>query len=391
MTPDKTISRGSGTSLTRLLPKAYRRPKKRRGKVILYWYAYRGREAPLLARFEGATLEEAEAAEQKGFPALAAAFEKHRKPTLSPGFMRALVRDFEKHKLPDMAPDTQRVWKGHLTKIEAFFGDTSLMEIQATPDKYGRGDSARRLIIDWHKKIAQWDPSEKRYRRARTANYRLTVLARVLSWAKGEERIRYNAAEGIERLDEGPGRASITWTPEELKAFLKHCKPHVARGVRMATLTGLRMKDVIELRWDQVEKDVIRRPTSKSRKKQSAAIPIYPDLRDLLAECKAACPEVGDGRVLVNTHKQGWKSASGFDSSMRPAITAYREAGGADKHFHDLRGNAATAMYLGGVSLRLIGLVMGWSEGEVPNRIRDYVDLDAVSRVMAAAGSHSSA
>jgi integrase len=387
MTPDRPSSKASGRSLTKLLPKAYRRPKKNAGGFTIYWYAYRGREAPILKQFDGATREDAEAAELAGFAALATAYTDNRKPRLNPSFMRALIRDFERLKLPETAPSTQKVWKGHLREIEAFFGDTSLTAMQARPDENGVcvGPTAKQVIIAWHKKQAVWDPKAKAYRHPRTANIRLTVLARVLSWAVYEQRILYNEAAEIKRLDEGPGRASITWSPEDLEAFLWHCPPPVERAVRMAALTGLRLEDVVKLTWDQVEKDVIRRPTSKSRRKQLAAIPIYPALRKLLEECRAACPQVGDGRVLVNTRRKGWKTADAFDSSMRPSIDAFRAAGGPDNHFHDLRGNAATAMFIGGVSMRQIGLVMGWTDDEVPNRLNDYVDLDAASRAMAAA------
>ena len=366
-----------------MLPKAYRRPLRKGGKVYIYWYSSRDPGAIQIGRFEGATLEEAQKAEREGAAQLTERYAALFAPKHNPDFMSALVRDFMRIRVPEMAPSTQKVWKGHLREIIDFFGDTSLRGMQQKPDQHGKGTSARALIKAWHKKVAGWDADLKVYRHPRTANYRLTVLARVLSWAKDEERIQYNAAEGIERLNEGPGRAAITWKPDELEAFLKLCPAPVARGIRMAALTGLRMKDVVELTWDQVEPNVIRRPTSKSRGKQLAAIPLYPALRLLLDECKAACPEVGDGRVVVNGKGRGWKSADSFDSSMRPSIAAYRKAGGADKHFHDLRGNAATAMYLGGVNLRQIGLAMGWSEGEVPNRINDYVDLTEAARAMA--------
>lgn len=369
------------------LPGAYRRPKKRDGKVIIYWYLDREKGAPLLGRFEGATLEEAEAAEKAGEGALAKAYgEHHATPKSNPAFMRALIRDFERIELPGMAKSTQKVWRGHLREIEDFFGNTSLRAMQAQPDERGRGESARALIKAWHRKQAKPD-ADGNPTQPRTANIRLTVLTRVLNWGVDEERLYRNAAAKIERLDEGPGRASIIWTPDELRAFLKHCTPETARGVRLAALTGLRMADVVGLQVSDIQADVIRRPTSKSRRKQRAAIPLYPALRELLAECITDGRQVG--QVLLNSRGKGWRSADSFDSSLRPAIDAYRAAGGVEKHFHDLRGNAATAMYQGGVGLRLIAMAMGWSEREAENRIHDYVDLSEAARVMQAANRGS--
>lgn len=346
-----------------MLPGAYRRPRQKGGKWYIYWYESRERGAAQLGCFKGATLAEAEAAERAGAAEIAARYAAITRPQLNPGFMMALIRDFERIELPKMAASTQKVWKGHLRQIEEVFGDTSLRAIQQ------RG--ARGLIKRWHEGMGA---------QPRTANYRLTVLVRVFNWGVDEERLNRNPAAGIDRLDEGPGRASIVWTPHELDALIRLCPPHVARGVRLAALTGMRMADVVDLNWNDIEDDVLRRPTSKSRRKQRASIALYPALRELLAEC----PKVGP-KVLTNTRGRPWKSADSFDSSLRPAIDAFRAAGGPPKHFHDLRGTACTLMYRGGLTTRQIALALAWSEREVENRINDYVDLDAAARVMAAA------
>lgn len=346
-----------------MLPGAYRRPLRKGGKVYIYWYAGRGRGAKRIGRFEGATLAEAEAAEKEGAAAVAELYASLKRPTLNPGFMLALIRDYERLELPKLAATTQKVWKGHLRQIQDVFGDTSLTGMQQK--------GARSLIKRWH---------EGMKKQPRTANYRLTVLTRVLSWGVDEERLSQNKAAGIERLDEGPGRAHIVWTPAESASLLRHCTPQVARAVRLAMMTGLRKEDVVSLNWSDIEDDVIRRPTSKSRRKQRASIALYPALRELLAEC----PKIGP-KVITNSRGRPWKNADSFDSSLRPAL----DASGVDKHFHDLRGTAATYMYAGGLKPRQVALALGWSELEAERRINEYVDLDAAARVMAAV-SHGS-
>jgi integrase len=348
-----------------LLPGAYRRPLRKGGKVYIYWYESREPGAAQLGRFEGRTLAEAEAAERVGAADVAAKYADLAQPRVNPGFMLSLIRDFEQLELPKMMPTTRKVWRGHLAKIEVMFGETSLRAMQRK--------GARGLIKRWHEGMSA---------QPRTANYRLTVLTRLLNWGVDEERLARNPAAGIRRLAEGPGRAGITWTPHELDAFLRLCTPHVARAVRLAALTGMRLGDVVDLNWSDIEADVIRRPTSKSRGKQRASIALYPALRTLLDEC----PKLGP-KVITNSRGAPWKSGDSFDSSMRPAIDAFRKAGGADKHFHDLRGTACTLMVAGGLTTRQIALALGWSEREVENRINDYADLDAVARTMAAANA----
>jgi integrase len=346
-----------------VLPGAYRRPLRKGGRCYIYWYESREPGAEQLARFAGKTMAEAEAAEKAGAADLAARYADLLKPRAHPGFMLSLIRDFETHEFPKLSPTTRKVWRGHMAKIEIVFGETSLRAMQRK--------GARQLIKRWHEGMGA---------QPRTANYRLTVLTRLLNWGVDEERLARNPAAGIRRLDEGPGRAAITWSAHELEAFLRLCTPHVARGVRLAALTGMRLGDVVDLNWSDIEADVIRRPTAKSRRKQRASIALYPALRTLLDEC----PKVGP-KVITNSRNAPWKSGDSFDSSLRPAINAFRQAGGADKHFHDLRGTACTFMVAGGLTSRQIALALGWSEREVENRINDYADLDAVARAMAAA------
>jgi len=380
-----------------MLPGAHRttrwKGKAPNRKLYVYWLAWRGRGAPVIGSFNGRTVEEVALLEQAAAVDLAAKYAEARKShQQAPGFMSSLIADYRSDAFPQLAPSTQRVWKGHIDKIEAVFGETSLKAMQV------RG--ARKLIKRWHEKVGkpvpfkdlvagkikispddharlldQWQdiakPDTMIYTQARTANIRLTVLTRILSFGVDEETIDKNPASGIKRLDEGPGRAAITWSDGELSALLSNCPPHVGRAVRLAAMTGLRLADVVTLNWSEVEEFAIVRPTLKSRRKQRGSIPLYPDLRALLDEF----PRVGP-KVVTSSYKRPWKNADSFDSSLRPALKAC----GVKKHFHDLRGTACTFMYRGGLEKRAIALALGWSESEVEERINDYVDLAGAAR-----------
>ena len=86
--------------------------------------------------------------------------------------------------------------------------------------------------------------------------------------------------------------------------------------------------------------------------------------------------------VLTNTDKRPW--ATGFGSSFGTAKTRAK----VDKHFHDLRGTAATKLYValrqGDVSdkeaKREIAEIMTWSEKYVDALIDRYVNRDALLR-----------
>jgi integrase len=55
-----------------------------------------------------------------------------------------------------------------------------------------------------------------------------------------------------------------------------------------------------------------------------------------------------------------------------------------DLHFHDLRGTAATRFYNAGLSVRVIGEIMGWEEDHVARIIRRYVGRSAAIKALIA-------
>lgn len=337
-----------------MLPGAHRVVIRKSGKTRIYWYAGRERGAPSLGIFSAPTLAEAEALQRAAAKEIAERYASFARPQLAPGYMSSLIADFRKDALPALAASTRKVWGGHIDAIDAVFGATSLRGMQR------RG--ARTIIKRWHETMRATP---------RTANYRLTVLSRILSWGVDEERLERNPAARIARLDEGPGRAAIVWKPAELDRLLGHCSHEVARAVRLAALTGLRLGDVVDLNWSEVEGGFIDRRTRKSNRRQRVVIPIYPDLRALLDEC----PKIGP-KVITNSRGKPWKNGDAFDSSLRPALTA----AGVGKHFHDLRGTAATRMRAAGLSIPQIAAAMGWSDTEAERIVPRYVDLAAVAR-----------
>ena len=336
-----------------MLPGAHRVIRRKSGRVYLYWYAYRGRNAPQLGVYCGTTLQEVQEKERLDAKGLAAAYAQLASKPLRRENMAYLIKEYEANRLPQLAPSTQRVWGGHIAEINEVFGKTSLRAMQA------RG--TRSLIKKWHLGMGA---------QPRTANYRLTVLVAILSWGIDEQIIDSNPAHKIERLDEGIGRADVVWSPDELTALLSNCKPEVARAVRLAALTGLRLSDTIGLNWSDITPNAIRRRTQKSRKKQTAVIRRYPALDQLLAEC----PKIGP-KVITNSRGKPWKNGDSFDSSFRQSLKAC----GVDKHFHDLRGTAATQMYIAGLSLRDIGIALGLSEAETEPTIRKYIDIAGIA------------
>lgn len=344
-----------------MLPGAHRVVIRKAGRVRIYWRSGRERGAVTFGNFAGDTLAEAEALERAAAGDLARRYSELVRPSTAPGYVAKLIEDYIAS--PDfarLAASTRRVWRGHLDAIKDIFGSTTLDAMQR--------EGSRALIYEWRDTMATTP---------RTANIRLTVLARVFSWGVDHERIKRNPAQGVSRLDEGPGRAEIIWHDDELARLVNACPPPVARAVRIAALTGLRKADVVALAWSDVDfaRGVIDRATLKSGRRQRAVIPILPELRAVLDEC----PRIGP-LVLTNAQGRPWRTADSFDSSFRPALNAC----GVDKHFHDLRGTAATRFFAAGLSVAEVARIMGWREAEAERIADRYMDRRAVVEGIAA-------
>lgn len=162
-------------------------------------------------------------------------------------------------------------------------------------------------------------------------------------------------------------RSDIVWEDPELALLEQHAGKELWWVVRLALLTGLRKGDLLKLSWSHVKKTHIQITTGKSKHRRSALVPMYEELEEFLA----SLPRY-DGvlTVLTNTRGQPW--GSGFNSSWRRLKTAAKVT----KHFHDLRGNAATVMYRAGLSEEAIAECMAWSVDTVKAIIKKYVNLD---------------
>ena len=255
-----------------------------------------------------------------------------------------------------LADSTRKNWSPWLDRIADYFGGLRIAQ-------FDRPEQIRPIIRRWRN---QWVD------KPRTADYAMQVLSRVLSHAVEEGMIAGNPCEGIKRLYSGD-RAEIIWNESDIAALKKTCSVEIAYAVDLVAHTGLRLGDLMRLSWSHVGNDAIEFATGKSRGRRAAIIPIYDDLRTVLARIPKRSPA-----VLTNSRGRPW-TADGFGSSFN---TAKKEAGIADRdlHFHDLRGTAATKFYIAGLSIRVIAEILAWSEDQVERIIRRYVARGAATR-----------
>jgi integrase len=311
-------------------------------KGRVYYYAWRG--GP---RLRG----------KPGSPEFIASYnEAHEnRRTLDDGRFRSLVvlyRASDAYK--ELAASTKRNWAPWLDRLADHFGELRVAQ-------FDRPEKIKPIIRKWRNKYAKTP---------RTADYGLQVLSRVLKHAVELGKIASNPCEGIEQLYT-VNRSEKIWTDADISRLKAACSPEIGFAVDLAAATGLRMGDLLRLCWSHVHDDAIIIATGKSRFRREAIVPLYDDLRDLLAR-------IPKRSTTILTNKQGrpWRDFSSTFSKLMKSV-GLNETG---LHFHDLRGTAATRFYTAGLSERVIAEIMGWEEEHVAKIIRRYVGRAAATK-----------
>lgn len=340
-------------------PGANRIVRRTAGGVTIDWYAYRGKGAPRLASYSGASAAAAERAEADGAAALAAAWSHATAPRASKAFMAGLIVAYrESPAWKNLAPSTQAQWRRWLDQIHADFGDLSLKAMASK--------GARALVLEWRDCYAD---------RPRTADYAMQVLSRLLSWAMDREMIERNVAEGVTGLYRAD-RSEQIWSPAQIEAACQASPAHVGAAIRLLAHTGLRLGDAVRLTWAAVDLGAgeIVWKTSKSRGRREAVVPVTHALRAILDAVPQRSPV-----VLTTSAGRPWSSAGALSHAIQNAAGKAQ----VERRTHDLRGTAATNLVAAGLSYPQVAMILAWTETEVERIARRYVSKGAVSRSIA--------
>lgn len=329
------------------LPQPYRVTAK--GRV--YWYAWR----PGKGESEKARIH-ADPADSEAFLQEFALRLEERKSGPK-GKLRGLITAYKSSDAwkKDIGAATRASWSTWLDRISDKFGDTTLAAFNRP--------KMRVAIRKWRDR---WKATP------RAADMGLQAFSRVLSFGVAEGELETNIIAGAIQQLYRNDRSMVIWTAEDLQLLAKHASQEVLWAAQLAALTGLRQGDLLRLSWSHVGELAIEIPTGKSRHRKITLIPLYAELEQLLAQI----PKKGTV-VLTNTKGLPWRT--GFGSSWQDAIGA----GGADidKHFHDLRGTAATNFYVKGkFTEEEIAEIMTWEVEHVRELIKRYVKKDELLR-----------
>lgn len=184
------------------------------GTVRTYYYAWRG--GP---RVEG----------EPGTPEFVASFARIARPAERDGgdtLLGLLDRYQRSADFQGLAEKTRKDYIKHIIRIEREFGD---FPVKGLADR-----DARSIFMDWRDKIAAGGK--------RQADYTMSVMALVLSWAKNRGITQHNPLERMGRLYKAD-RTDKVWTAEDEANFLAAAPEHMRLPLLMAIWTGQRQCD----------------------------------------------------------------------------------------------------------------------------------------------------
>lgn len=276
-----------------------------------------------------------------------------------PDRFRSVITAYRKDRLPKLSETTRKNWTPWLDRIQAHYGDLRTAQ-------FDRTEVMRREIRAWRAKYAD---------KPRTADYGMQVLSAVLAYAVDPlNKISRNPCEGIKQLYSAD-RSEIIWTDADMERLKAACSPEIGWAVDLAAHTGLRQGDLLGLSWNHITDNAIIIRTSKSRGKREAIIPLYDALQDVLDRIPRRCPT-----ILTSSDGTPW-SKGGFTSSFNKAKKAAKmhSQDGIDLHFNDLRGTAATKLYVANFEIRVIAETLAWDEDSVKSIIKRYVGRNAAT------------
>ncbi len=292
-----------------------------------------------------------------GFDPLVARVEAREAPTVAD-----LCQDYlERHAKPKKRP----------TSIS---NDTSMIDRHIKPELGTKKVAfvTRREIDELHQGL-----KDTPYQ----ANRLLALLSKMFSLAVSWGWRTDNPAQGIERFQEQKRHRWLS-TDEIAKlarALEKHPNQRAANAIRLLLLTGARRGEVLSATWGQfdLKRRVWTKPSSHTKQKREEHVPLSAPALALVSKMKTdAIKSLGSEEALkeipylfpgdaegkpVQHIKKAWASICKF-------------AGIENARMHDLRHTYASHLASSGLSLPLIGRLLGHTQASTTQRYAHLAD-----------------
>jgi integrase len=182
-----------------------------------------------------------------------------------------------------------------------------------------------------------------------------------------EKRNRYLASDELRRLTE---------------ALAVHPNQAAANAIRLLLLTGARRGEVLGATWDQFDLDegVWTKAASFTKQKKLHRVPLSAPARQLLAEIKTAADREAEGAkpepspFVFPAQRAARKSAGHLVEIKGPWAAICNTAQLSGVRVHDLRHTYASVLASAGLSLPIIGALLGHTQPGTTQRYAHLFD-----------------
>jgi integrase len=259
------------------------------------------------------------------------------------------------------APRTQETNKVQIAHLLSFFGDITLDKV--TPESISRYRSKR--LADGVK--------------LQTIRYELIILSHAFNIAVREwQWVRLNPMKFI-KMPRQENKIERWLTHEEQEKVLSHCEDWLKQLVIFDLHTGLRMNELLNLRWQDV--DLMRKTAViiESKNHEKRTLPLNEVAIEVLRDTSASSRIISmEGYVFTRDGKKIAKHELQYYFKR-----AVKRAKIAHCRFHDLRHTFATRLAQSGIDIYKIAKLLGHKDIKTtqryahhcPESLRDGVNI----------------
>ncbi len=164
--------------------------------------------------------------------------------------------------------------------------------------------------------------------RPATVNMEVMILKVAINRAIKHGKLQFNQIARVKKLQENNVRQRLL-TQKEFDTLLENCDYHIKGPVMVGYYMGLRLSEIINLAWPEIDlkKGFIRLAAKRTKTDTSRSIPLHPKVKAILETLPRGLHTdrvfLFDGKPFTE-FKRSWK-------------TALKNAGIKDFVFHDLR------------------------------------------------------
>jgi len=266
-----------------------------------------------------------------------------------------------------------------IKQLAAMFMDEHVLPKRKTSTAIGYQDFLDRIVVPNIGKLkvaeVEFKDIAKLHHSLKSAPYQanrvLAVLSKMMAWA---EKLGYRANDSnpcrhVEKFAEHKRERFLSAQElSELSRALREAErsgadaktgPYVVAAIRLLILTGARLGEILNLEWEHVDlkRGMLLLPDSKTGKK---TIYLSAPARDVLS----AIPRIESNPFVIC----GGKAGAHLVNLQKPWRRIRNLAGLDGVRLHDLRHSFASTAASGGLSLQMIGKLLGHTQAATTER-----------------------